>query len=222
VARVKKEDIRASNKVVLTPQINSLGTVDLKLDVTLEEFSGTGNDITKTKQALTTKMSMAAGEVLVLGGLTKNRHDESIYKTPILGDIPFIGMLFRSKTKIKTESNLYIFIRPSIIKPRFEGAPDEYTQLKLDYAKYQIMKNDSYAKDKDPIQRWFFKPTNQSIKQKLADANRGILRPVDNFTYGRMQPKSVNMAEDPYFQGREAIAKAKEKREVRKTPQRQI
>lgn len=106
-----------------------------------------------------------------------------------------------------------MFIRPSIIKPRFEGAPDEYTQLKLDYAKYQIMKNDTYIQDRDPIQRWFFKPTNQTIKQRLSDAARGILRPVDDYTYGRGQPKSVNMQEDPYYRVSEALEQARSKRE---------
>jgi hypothetical protein len=67
------------------------------------------------------------------------------------------------------------------------------------------MKNDMYINDRDPIQRWFFKPTSQNIKDRVSDAARGILRPIDNFTYGKNQPKSVSIQDDPYYQVGEAI-----------------
>ena len=221
VFKKSKEEKEAIIKVDLTPYINLTGTVDLEIDISVDEFvETTVSDMpTITNRKLTTKSSMATGEVLVLGGLVSSNLRERVNKTPILGDIPIIGNLFKSKRKEKNEQNLYIFIRPSIIKPRFEGAPDEYTQLKLDYAKYQIMKNDQYVADRDPIQRWFFKPTNQTIKQRIGDASRGILRPVDNYTYGRNRPKTVNIQEDPYFTVSESIAKTKEKREAVKRKQ---
>lgn len=214
LARVTKENFSAHNSIKLTPRINYSGVIDLKIEVALEEIGSDAS--TKIARTLSTKASMATGEVLVLGGLTSSRLVETIYKTPILGDIPIIGLLFRNKIKTKTENNLYIFIRPSIIRPRFEGNPDEYTQLKLDYAKYQIMKNDTYSTEKDPIQRWFFKPTNLSIKQKVEDYKQGVLRPVDEFAYGMHQPKSVNIQEDPYFKGSEDVERFKRRREERK------
>lgn len=211
---VTKVRVTATNSVELTPRINYSGVIDLSINVQLEEF--TGGTTNKVTRKLTTKASMGTGEVLVLGGLTSSNLKEVLYKIPILGDIPIIGNLFRSKSKTKSESNLYVFIRPSIIRPRFEGNPDEYTQLKLDYAKYQIMRNDSYATEKDPVQRWFFKPTNTSIKQKLADYAQGILRPIDNYAYGMYQPKSVNIQEDPYFKGRDDLERFKRRKDARR------
>jgi len=215
----QKEDVPAEIKVELTPYINLSGIIDLSIDIAVEEFASTNptDNPARSTRKLTTKTTVSAGEVLVLGGLTNSELRESIYKTPILGDIPFIGTLFKSKKKTKNEKNLYIFMRPSIIKPRFEGAPDEYTQLKLDYAKLQIMKNDVYIHDRDPIQRWFFKPTNQTIKNRLLDASRGILRPVDDFTYGRQRPKSVNVQEDPYYAASEEIETYKAQQAAAKT-----
>lgn len=214
----KKEDLTAEIKVELTPTINLIGTIDLTVDISIDEFINEDpvTNPTRTIRKLTTRASMGAGEVLSIGGLTRSMIVEEVEKTPILGDIPFLGMFFKNKVKNKEERNLYVFIRPSIIKPRFEGAPDEYTQLKLDYAKYQIMKNDMYVHDRDPIQRWFFRPSKQSIKHKLTDAARGIYRPIDDFTYGRSMPKSVNIQEDPYFKVSESVAKAQEKREAGK------
>jgi hypothetical protein len=139
-----------------------------------------------------------------------------VYKTPLLADVPILGNLFKSKTKKKAESNLYIFIRPSIIKPRFEGQPDEYTQLKLDYAKLQVMRNDTYIPDGDPIQRWFFSPTHQSVKERVTDAGKGILRPVDKYIFGYDRPKSVKIKDDPYFKVTEALEKSRLQREGRK------
>ncbi len=208
----------AKTIVKLTPRVNLEGIVDLIIDIEISSFQETDQANPNTNdRKLTTRATMGTGEVLVLGGLTRSKLIENHYKTPILADIPLIGNLFRTKKKFKEKSNLYIFIRPSIIKPRFEGVPDEYTQLKLDYAKFQMLNVDTYAREKDPIQRWFFKPTKQTAKQKIADSRHGIFRPIDNYTYGIKQPKSVNIKRDPYYRVEEAIKKAKigEKQEIK-------
>ncbi|MBD3231699.1 hypothetical protein GF322_03480 [Candidatus Dependentiae bacterium] len=217
-AVVKKEYKDASTLVKLTPKVNLNGTVDLKINVDITSFQEvTGTSPNTDDRVLSTRVNIGTGEVLVLGGLTRSKLTENQYKVPILGDIPLIGNLFRSKTKNKERSNLYIFIRPSIIKPRFEGVPDEYTQLKLDYAKFQSLNVDTYAKEKDPIQRWFFKPSKQSAREKIEDARKGIFRPIDNYTYGAKQPKSVEITKDPYFRVSEAVEEEKQKLEKGKT-----
>lgn len=196
----KKVDALASNIVKLTPKVNLHGTIDLKIEVTISEFQETDEtNPNSTTRNLNTKINIGTGEVIVLGGLTTSKYDENLYKVPVLGSIPIIGNLFKSRTKEITKKNLYIFIRPSIIKPRTEGTPDEYTQMKLNYAKYQILKHDTYATDKDPIQRWYFKPSKQTVKQKTNDAKKGIFRPIDNYATGLRQPKSVDIQNDEYF-----------------------
>lgn len=213
---VEYENLDARNNTIITPYINKSGTVDLKIEIIVEDFESLEEDQPNTiTRSLVTRTTMALGEVLVLGGLTKSSLSEEGRKTPILGDIPLIGNLFKRKSRSRTEKNLYIFIRPSIIKPQVDGGPDEYTQLKLDYAKYQILNVDTYYKEKDPIQRWFFKPTNQKIKHKLVDAASGVFRPIDNFTYGKSQPKSVNISEDPYYRATEEVEKMRELRKKR-------
>ncbi len=222
-SRNQLRDVSASIKIDLKPQINIDGLVDLDLEIVVEEFQGDAKDVdapTKTSRELKTRVNMMTGEVLVLGGLTGGEQKEDHYRTPILADIPIIGNLFKSKSKTKGEENLYIFLRPSIIKPRFEGEPDEYTQLKLDYAKYQMMKNDTYSSDNDPIQRWFFKPTHESIKEKITSAKRGIFKPIDNFTYGKDRPPQVRIADDPYYKVSEEIEKKRNIVSTKKIKQR--
>ncbi len=213
------DEANATTSLTITPFINTNGTVDLKINIDVQDFT-TPLDPNRQKgdifnRKLDTRATMRLGEVLVLGGLTKSKLLDEGTKTPIIGDIPIIGNLFKRKTRNRIEKNLYIFIRPSIIKPLELGGPDEYTQLKLDYAKYQILKNDSYFREKDPIQRWFFKPSNQKIKNKLSDAAKGIFRPIDNFTYRKNQPKTVVIKEDPYYRSSEEIEKIR-KRKLKK------
>ncbi|MBD3273292.1 hypothetical protein GF385_03005 [Candidatus Dependentiae bacterium] len=196
-----KKPKEAKTVVELTPKANLNGTIDLTIHVEITDFQNDDDesDGDTSTRTLNTRINVGTGEVIVLGGLTKSKHEETSYKVPLLGDIPIVGNLFKSKSKRRTKTNLYIFIRPSIIKPRFDGVPDEYTQLKLDYAKHQILENDTYSKEKDPIQRWFFKPGKQSIKQKISDAKRGIFRPIDNYATGYRQPKSVDIRNDKYY-----------------------
>jgi general secretion pathway protein D len=206
-ARTTKIPKRAATELSLTPQVNADGIVNLQIKVTIDEFQyiSESEDPKTVRRSIDTRASMLAGEVLVLGGLKKSNLETNVYKTPIFGDIPIVGSLFKSKQKGKIESNLYIFIRPSIIKPKFEGAADEYTQLKLDYAKYQMFRVDTYVKDKDPIQRWFFRPTNGTAKGRIEDAQNFRFKPIDNVIYGKYQPKSVKIKEDPYFRGSSSV-----------------
>lgn len=195
--------------MTLTPNINTNGVVNTKIDFNISSFvpSGTADLPGETNRTLSTTTSILAGEVLILGGLKNSQLTIGETKTPILGDIPLIGTFFKAKSRIKTETNLYIFIRPSIIKPQFENAPDEYTQLKLDYAKLNLMRNDLYIQDKDPIQRWFFRPSNQTVKQRVSDFKKGIHKPIDDYAFGKRHPRSVNIRKDPYFKISESLAK---------------
>jgi general secretion pathway protein D len=64
---------------------------------------------------------------VVLGGLIKDDVQDGQQKVPILGDIPFLGRLFRSDAVSVTKTNLLIFIRPTIIRDdeQLEGATAE-------------------------------------------------------------------------------------------------
>jgi general secretion pathway protein D len=55
------------------------------------------------------------GEIIVLGGLMQDNYQVSNSKVPLLGDIPWLGQLFRSETKQRTKTNLMVFLRPVII-----------------------------------------------------------------------------------------------------------
>jgi len=59
------------------------------------------------------------GQTVVLGGIMETEKRDTINKVPLLGDIPVLGALFRSKSKIDNKDELLIFVTPKILR---EGA----------------------------------------------------------------------------------------------------
>ncbi|MDH3338164.1 MAG: hypothetical protein OEM76_10115, partial [Gammaproteobacteria bacterium] len=53
---------------------------------------------------------------IVLGGIYETERRETINKVPFLGDIPFLGAMFRSKTRVDNKAELLIFVTPRILE----------------------------------------------------------------------------------------------------------
>lgn len=66
-------------------------------------------------QELDTRVSVKSGETLLLGGLMKSNAKDIVDKVPILGDIPFLGRLFRYDGKERYQSHLVLLIRPTVL-----------------------------------------------------------------------------------------------------------
>ncbi|AOJ08337.1 type II secretion system secretin GspD [Burkholderia mayonis] len=107
------------------PQITDGGI--LKLQLYTEDssvVSGTTNTTsnpagpTFNKRSLQSTVLADNGEIIVLGGLMQDNYQVSNQKVPLLGDIPWIGQLFRSETKQRQKTNLMVFLRPVIIGDR--------------------------------------------------------------------------------------------------------
>ncbi|NCN41035.1 type II secretion system protein GspD, partial [bacterium] len=75
-----------------------------------------------TTRKIKTSIVVDSGDTAVLGGLMKDEDSETIRKIPILGDIPILGWLFKSKTKEKKKSNLVVFITPKILRNAEDNA----------------------------------------------------------------------------------------------------
>ncbi len=63
-----------------------------------------------------TNIVVPNGDTAVLGGLMKDSESETVQKVPLLGDIPIIGWLFKSRTTSKDKTNLVVFLTPKIIR----------------------------------------------------------------------------------------------------------
>jgi type IV pilus assembly protein PilQ len=63
-----------------------------------------------------TQVLVGNGETVVLGGIFQSEVATTVTKTPFLGDIPYIGVLFKRTQNINERSELLIFITPKILK----------------------------------------------------------------------------------------------------------
>jgi general secretion pathway protein D len=116
------KDVGVSLKI--TPQINQERFVRLKIfqEVkSLKEGSEAYKPTTLTRTADTTVIVQDKNTV-VIGGMIGETTDNGSYKVPLLGDIPGLGWLFRSTTKIHNKTNLFIFLTPHIIENPVEAA----------------------------------------------------------------------------------------------------
>ena len=109
-------------QLAITPQINEDGYVIIKVKPEISSImdyitSAEGNKIPiiDTSTAETTVIAKD-GSTIMLGGLGREEKTESSEQVPILGNIPFLGMLFRSKTQKVERIELIIMLTPLSLK----------------------------------------------------------------------------------------------------------
>jgi general secretion pathway protein D len=187
------EPVSAKTILKITPQINVEGIIRLTIDLQIQEFmksesadnaSSANTDLKK----IITDVNVADGQVIALGGFIKSTVSESYKKTPILGDIPILGWLFKHKQKSVSKDYIFIFMSPTIIKPRKTPGTNLYTRMKLHQAKKDIDASAEMRKSKDPVHNWFFNPEQKEYSRKILD-----------FANARYQPTTVDIKNDPYY-----------------------
>ena len=101
-----------------TPQINEGNSVklDIEQEISNVSESDVASDIITQERRIQTSVLVDDRKILVLGGLTRDEGRDSVTKTPLLGDIPLLGNLFRSTQTSKVKADLMIFIRPVILR----------------------------------------------------------------------------------------------------------
>lgn len=120
----------------ITPQINQENVVRLQVYVEVIKLKSDVLTTTPTtfKRTAKTTVIIQDGNTLVLGGIIGDDVQNTVNKIPLLGDIPFIGWLFKSESQSVDRVNLYIFLTPRIIRNPAEARA--VTEEKWDHAKY--------------------------------------------------------------------------------------
>lgn len=148
----------ANLEVTITPQISSDGSIQMAINITVQDYaSATVTDGNRTGKTVNTAAIVQNREVLVLGGIIKNKVTQEVRKTPLLGDIPGLGWLFKTKAKSNIRSNVLIFISPQIIYPGMSSTSTEYMQHKVNVTENLSRNSGTHDKTgKDPINNFFF------------------------------------------------------------------
>jgi type IV pilus secretin PilQ/predicted competence protein len=111
--------IDAFLRLTVTPQITSEGTIFLNVDVenTTPDFGNTvqGNPTLITQQA-TTQVLVTDGGTVVIGGVIQTQNSLEVKQVPLLGDVPYLGNLFKRRTVSTATQELIFFITPHIMQ----------------------------------------------------------------------------------------------------------
>jgi pilus assembly protein CpaC len=110
--------------LAFTPTVLSDGRISMRVRPEVSElndsasvrFDGLSVPGISTRRTETT-VELGSGQSFMIGGLMRNQHQNSIEKTPFLGDIPILGNLFRSRSYRRNESELVIVVTPYLVKP---------------------------------------------------------------------------------------------------------
>lgn len=120
-----REDVGLTLK--LKPQINDDEYVRLEIDQELSDVAGVDqvtNQTITSKRAAKTVVVVRSQDSVVIGGLVRDRETIDESKTPLLGDLPLIGWLFKRQQKTVEKVNLLLVITPYIIR-----GPDDFRKI---------------------------------------------------------------------------------------------
>ena len=131
---IERKDVGITLRI--RPQIGENGTV--RMTIYQEQSSvkdtaavGTSNaGPSTTKRSIESQVVVDDGQIIVLGGLIEDRFIENKSKVPLLGDIPYLGALFRSESREKRRTNLMVFLRPVVM--RDQAASDKVSQQRYE------------------------------------------------------------------------------------------
>ncbi|MGD9945995.1 MAG: type II secretion system secretin GspD [Burkholderiaceae bacterium] len=140
---IERRDVGTTLRV--KPQISESGTVRLQIfqEVSSVQDTRLSAGIITNRRAIESNVLVDDGQVIVLGGLIEERVEGGEEKVPGLGDVPFIGQLFRYDSRKRTKTNLLVFLRPVVVR---DGADAHgVTADRYDYIR--SMRGDSTLRD---------------------------------------------------------------------------
>lgn len=118
--KVSVQFIEVGVKLNITPRVNRDGDVTLYLKPEVSTITSTTSDgmPSISTREVETILRVKDGQTVIIGGLLRQTDLETIYKLPLIGDLPVLGKLFQFKGKSTApQTELVFFITPHILKP---------------------------------------------------------------------------------------------------------
>ena len=145
---IERKDVGITLRI--RPQIGENGTVRMTIyqeQSSVKETAAVGTSNagpSTTKRSIESQVVVDDGQIIVLGGLIEDRFIESKSKVPLLGDIPYLGALFRSESREKKRTNLMVFLRPVVMRDQAGAdrvSQQRYEELRLQQQQQQPAEN---------------------------------------------------------------------------------
>jgi pilus assembly protein CpaC len=113
-----------------TPAITPRGTIRLQVAPEVSALDFTGGLVVQgfnvpaiTVRKVDTEIELGSGQSFAIGGLIDNSLTETISKIPFLGDVPVLGKMFQSKSKVRQNTELIVIVTPELVEPVGSGQP---------------------------------------------------------------------------------------------------
>jgi len=162
-------------KLTITPQINEGDSLLLKISQEVSSIAGSSEgaaDLITNERTIETTVIVEDGGILVLGGLIEDTLRESEQRVPILGSLPILGVLFRSRSTNLVKTNLMVFIRPKILRDSAQTAFETNSRYK------------------------FIRDSQQGGRvDLLPSAERPVLPPIEDYEYTPL-PETDDISEN--------------------------
>ncbi|MCW4460102.1 type II secretion system secretin GspD [Sphingomonas sp. BT-65] len=130
---IERKDVGITLKVL--PRINAGDTIRLEVAQEASSIAATqltqASDLITNRRAINTTVLVDNGQTIVLGGLTSDDYGQVKSQVPILGDIPILGELFKSRRESRNKRTLFIFLKPTILR----NGEDAAAMAKAKYAR---------------------------------------------------------------------------------------
>jgi general secretion pathway protein D len=128
---IERQDVGL--KLRIKPQISEGGTVRLQIYQEVSSINDKANPagVITNKRAVASTVLVDDGQIVVIGGLIQDAVSDGVDRVPVLGSIPLLGGLFRSRTRSHSKTNLMIFLRPTLV--RDSQRADVFTGQRYDY-----------------------------------------------------------------------------------------
>jgi type IV pilus assembly protein PilQ len=110
----------------VTPHITPDNRIIMDLVVTQDTrgdtvSTSTGDAVAIDTQEISTQVLVENGETIVLGGIFQQASSNDVRKVPLLGDLPFVGRLFKNSIEVLEKRELLIFVTPKILTDKLKG-----------------------------------------------------------------------------------------------------
>lgn len=201
----------------ITPQINKVTRfVKLKINQRIDDFKPraegqTGGGLPTSTRSAITEVMVRDRDTIAMGGLLRDKESIGFSKVPLLGDIPVLGWLFKSKSRKLEKVNLLFFMTPRILAPYGKTAANQ--TLDVMAKREQGMKGIFEGDDKDPNQK-----NLAGLKAKVELQAKGPLYDEEDAAHYRnlndqaatgteVQEEPQAKAEDPEIPNYQDIAK---------------
>jgi type II secretion system protein D len=183
VTTYKYEDVGVS--LAVTPRISPDGTVKMEVEPMISQLSSTEVQLARdlrtpviNQRKATTTVSVRDGESVIIGGLIATTDERRRDKVPILGNIPYLGVLFRSSHALSDRKELLIILTPQLLLDKRDSATisglSDGQRITRDQLQRSTIK-DEIRRDK--LQQEILEPILPLFDKQLPPGTNSLVKP---------------------------------------------